>query len=130
MKKACMLVLLVLFSALLFGETLESSYSYVTYNIFKILQSSEGYVIMYPKADATMGQIYVPIEWFKPGDKKAFLQDKVKQLPSVLTVFYKNGEFSHVKIVVPTNRSLPIWSVLPNPEAYSSKFNLETLTIE
>jgi hypothetical protein len=78
-----------------------------------------------------MAAVGIPNEWFTSAERKA----EIVKLPRganwpYLTVFYRNGEFSHVRLYVHALRTHSTWSVLPNNIDIESYFNQETLVLE
>jgi hypothetical protein len=121
MKKFSFLVLLVLVFSLgfpLFAQEKrnfkESEYYYVSVPIEKIYSYRNGYVVLYRKGVNQMARTYLPQEWF------AGVQGKAEQIAlgsgkawPYLTIYYKSGEFSHVRLYVRRERTHETWGVVP-----------------
>jgi hypothetical protein len=117
--KRLFLVLTALFVfqiAALFGQTVKSESEYFYYNvpIEKVYPYRRGYVVKYRKGVLGMGTTYLPREWFNGTSGRGDLVylDPGPKWP-YLTVFYKNGEFSHVRVYLFRNRRHESWGNIP-----------------
>ena len=92
----------------------ETEYYYVTTPIEKIYIHRDGYVINYLKGVGKMAQTYIPIEWFTEPDGKAdmVLMGSGTTWPR-MTIYYKSGAFSHVRVFVRRDRGHETWGVVP-----------------
>jgi hypothetical protein len=108
-----------------------SSYYYVNVPIERIYPYRKGYVIDYPTS-AVLGiaRTYIPLEWFEDGPRKEtgevprgeiILLGSGKSWP-YLTVYYKDGAFSHVRIYVRKERSHESWGGIPLNVNLDDKF--------
>jgi len=87
------------------------------YNVVvdKIYPSSEGYVIQYRKNNIfDVGTIGIPNNWFSEAGGKA----ELIRLPAganwpTMSVFYNNGEFSHVRLYIHRSKSHETWGNVP-----------------
>jgi hypothetical protein len=109
----------------------ESEYYYITVPIERIYDYHLGYVVTYRKGPLGIGQAYIPLEWFGGGASKAeFAILTGPGTSPYLLVYYKNREFSHVKLAV-RRRPHVSWSYLPNRADLDSHFEgVESLQIE
>lgn len=104
-----------------FNETHEenwSSLSYVNIPILKILDSREGYVVIYQKNKIGVGQTVIPKKWAR-GTKDAPRKLKVRNLTGgklkpYMTIVKDDGAFRSVILSVPASKSNMIWGVVPN----------------
>jgi hypothetical protein len=92
----------------------QSEYYYVSVDIEKIYLYRTGYVVSYRKGANKIATTYIPHSWFNDPDGKA---EEIglgtgKAWPS-MTVYYKNGEFSHVRLHVRRSRSHESWGIIP-----------------
>ncbi|AEF80336.1 hypothetical protein [Leadbettera azotonutricia] len=121
MKKALFAVLIGLVLGI--GPTLfaqeksqrkESEFYYFSVPIEKIYSYRSGYVVTYRKGINKMTRTYIPHSWFEGPNGKAeeIGLGSGKAWPS-LTVYYKNGEFSHVRLYVRRERSHESWGIVP-----------------
>jgi hypothetical protein len=121
MKKFSLLVLLVLVSSLafpLFGQEKrrfkESEYYYVSVPIERIFAYRNGYVVVYRKGVNQMARTYIPEAWFTDTAGRA---EQINlgsgQAWPYLTIYYKSGEFSHIRLYVRRERTHETWGVVP-----------------
>ncbi|MDR3130272.1 MAG: hypothetical protein LBU18_01865 [Treponema sp.] len=78
-----------------------SEYYYVNTTVEKIYPYRKGYIIQYRKGPMGIGRLYLPYEWFTEAGNKGEVVPiaSSKEWPS-LSIYYKNGEFSHVRLYV------------------------------
>jgi hypothetical protein len=121
MKKISLLVLLVLVSGLgfpLFGQEKrqfkESEYYYVSVPIERIFAYRSGYVVVYRKGVNQLARTYLPEEWFSnAGGKAEQINLGSGRAWPYLTIYYKSGEFSHIRLYVRRERAHETWGVVP-----------------
>jgi hypothetical protein len=79
----------------------KSEYYYVNTTVEKIYPYRKGYVVQYRKGPVGIGRVYLPVEWFNDaaGMGEIIRLEPGKDWPSI-SVYYKNGEFSHVRLYV------------------------------
>ena len=92
----------------------DSEYYYLNVSIEKIYPYRSGYVVMYRKGINQMARAYLPIKWFTGSAGKG----EIVNLPQgsawpSMSVYYKDGEFSHVRLYVHRTQSHLTWGVLP-----------------
>lgn len=89
---------------------------------------SLGYKVTYTADDFTRRELYLPQPWFTQAGAKGQLVSTTSDAAPYMTVFYDEGEFSHVRLYVPADRDNLAWEVLreENPE---ENFNVETITL-
>jgi hypothetical protein len=104
----------VVFQAALFAQNFsdgkESAYFYVNVPIEKVYPYRKGYVIQYRKGINQMARTYLPIEWFEKADGKGnLLYLNTGNSWPYLTVYYKDGAFSHVRLYLRKDRAHASW---------------------
>jgi hypothetical protein len=135
------IVIAVVFAALFFsgiavfavenGERSESEYYYVNITLEKVWPYRRGYIVQYRKGIGRIGRLYLPSEWFTDAASKG----EIITLPRgqswpTISVYYKNGEFSHVRLYVHPWASHPSWGNVQRNVNIDSNFdNVETLKI-
>ena len=92
----------------------ESEYYYYNVPIEKIYVYRLGYMVLYRKGVNQMAKTYLPAEWFTDAGGKGELIGIPggKEWPS-MTVYYKSGEFSHVRLRVRREKAHESWGVVP-----------------
>lgn len=141
MKKLVLVSILMAVIVPLFAQGADSDARYNTSNMYyvnvpveKIFMSGPGYVIQYRRATNQIGTIGIPYNWFTDAGARAELINlpRGRNWPS-LTVFYRDGEFSHVRLYVHRTKSHITWGVVPqgadvsrhfpeDPESFEFKF--------
>ena len=123
---------MVLTPVFLLGEsnTNTSEVYYVNVPVEKIYPSWSGYVIQY-RGSRGYGTVGLPREWFSGTATKAELivLPRGRSWPS-MSIFYKDGEFSHVRLYVHNSKGHQTWGNIPQGTDVSRYFNAETLEIE
>jgi hypothetical protein len=101
MKKIFLAVMITLMTVSVFAESKESEYYYINIPVEKIYPHREGYVVQYRKGLYGVAQLYLPLDWFStPGDKGELVYLRGGKTWPSLSVYYKEGVFSHCKLYV------------------------------
>jgi hypothetical protein len=132
MKRTVMLVTLVLLVLGVFAVNAQEQDPklYVkTVSIMKILNHALGYKVLYLKSTMEVGEFYVPHSWFKAGGKAELVLGNGPAFP-YFSVFYRDGEFDHIKLYAAENIRHLSWGRLKRQVGDSSKFEVETLDLE
>ena len=101
----------------------DSEYYYKNISVEKIYLYRNGYIIQYRRGINGMERAYLPIAWFSSSAGKG----EVVTLPQgtvwpSLSVYYKNGEFSHVRLYVHHSPSHQTWGIIPQDVNLDSYF--------
>jgi hypothetical protein len=123
------LIFLVLGAAAIGAQDQDPELYVKTVGIMKILNHSLGYKVLYLKSSMEVGEFYVPHGWFKAGGKAELVLGNGQAYP-YFSVFYRNGEFDHIKIYAADNIQHLSWGRLKAQVGDSSKFEVETLNLE
>lgn len=117
------------------GEPKEgwSEMDYDSIPILKILESREGYVIIYQKNQTGVGSTVVPKAWAK-GTPENPRKLKFRKLAAGLTKPYmtivtKGGEFHRVILTIPMNKSNPVWGSLHEIKEGLDKENMDDVKL-
>ena len=105
---------------------------YINIPVEKIYPSSDGYIIQYRKGINQIGTVGIPNDWFTDAASKAELMrlPPGKDWPS-MSIFYKEGEFSHVRLYVHRSKSHTTWGSIPMGADVSRHFqDADSFTIE
>ncbi|MDR0456115.1 MAG: hypothetical protein LBH20_05480 [Treponema sp.] len=109
----------------------DSEYYYKNVSLEKIYPYRNGYVVQYRRG-ISMDKVYLPMSWFSSsaGKGEIVTLPQGKAWPS-LSVYYKNGEFSHVRLYVHHLPSHQTWGVIPQNVNLDSSFeNIEDLRLK
>jgi hypothetical protein len=92
----------------------ESEYFYYNVPIERVYPYRRGYVVIYRKGGSQMGTAYLPREWFNAaaGRGELVYLDSGDRWP-YLSVYYRNGEFTHVRLYLRRIRSHQSWGNIP-----------------
>jgi hypothetical protein len=115
-----------------FSQGKESEFFYVNVPIEKVYPYRKGYVIQYRKGVNQMARTYLPIEWFEDaGDKGDLIYLSSGNSWPYLTVYYKNGEFSHVRLYLRRDRAHASWGNITLGVNIDDRFeNVDDLKLE
>ena len=105
---------------------------YVNVPVERVYTTEFGYLVQYRRSGLQMGMIGIPMEWFAGPVSKAELINlgTGSSLPN-MSIFYKDGEFSHVKLYVRRARGHETWANVPQYADVSRFFSdSETLDIQ
>ena len=127
MKKAIFIALLLVVAATLIAE--ESTMFVKTVPIKRVYPHRLGYRVLYLKANLDFEEFFVPLKWanFSGGKAEIFIGDA----PSFpyFSVFYKDGEFSYIRLYLHESRNHETWGVMKLSDDYDDKFEDESLNL-
>jgi hypothetical protein len=110
----------------------ESEYFYTTIPVERIYPYRKGYIVQYRKGVNEMARVYLPQEWFTDTGGKGELVTlpKGKNWP-YLVVYYKEGEFSHLRLYVHWLKNHETWGHVPQNVNIDDRFeNVDTIKLE
>jgi hypothetical protein len=110
----------------------ESEFYYKSVPLEKIYIHRAGYVLAYRRGVTHLVQLYIPYDWFSDtaGKAEVIMLPKGQSWPS-LTVFYKEGEFSHMRLYVHRWKEHPTWGIIPISANIDDRFkDVETIKLE
>jgi hypothetical protein len=106
---------------------------YINVRVERVYPSSEGYIVQYQKANSQIATLGIPLEWFIDAGGRA----ELLLLPAgtnwpTMSIFYVNGEFSHVRLYVHRVKSHKTWGIIPQGADLSRYFteNQDTLDFQ
>lgn len=88
-----------------------SNLAYHNVTVYKVLDHSDAYVVLYAKKGLDVGKVTVPKKWFKEIPRKLEFRNLPKGLNPYMTVMYKDDSFMKVIITVPQSRLDAVWGV-------------------
>ena len=121
MKKIIVLIVLAAMSQgmFLFAQqrpsfTNESPFYYFNFSIERVMPHRLGYVIIYRTGSNQVARTFLPMDWFSAvgGRGAVAYLGGGREWPS-MTVFYRDGEFSHVLLRLRRNKGHETWGQLP-----------------
>ncbi len=135
MKKLILLIVIFMLIASIgaFAET--SKYYVKTIPIIRVYDHALGYRVVYMKSDFNLHVIYLPKEWFRVAaetgeDPKAELVTGIDSSYPYFSVFWEEGNFSHIRLYLHRNLMHESWGDMDPSEGMTEKFNVETLKLE
>ena len=105
---------------------------YFNVPIERIYAHRLGYVVLYRRGTHMMTRTFIPMEWFHEAASRAELigLGTGNEWPS-MSVFYRDGEFSHVRLRVRRHRGHESWSIVPLTAKIDEYFQgIEELKLE
>lgn len=102
----------------------------VTVPINRIYPHRLGYEVVYNKTDLYPEVAYLPGRWFTGAAGKGEIIESQSAAVPYMTVFYRGGEFSHVRLFVHPNRTHSSWGVLRSDTNLDEEFSVETLDLQ
>ncbi len=131
MKKTIAIALGLLFIAGIISVAADESEMYVkSVHIVKVYPHQKGYRIVYMKSGLDLGVTYFPIEWFYGAASKGEVIYGNDPTYPYMSIFWKNGEFHHVRLYLEENKSAQSWGDFANPQNIAGRFDIETLEME
>ena len=94
--------------------------------VFKILVHPLGYKILYLKSDMSVGELYVPLTWFRGGltatanISYGFTPDR-----PYVSISWVDGKFDHISINAHQDMFGPTWGTLSPTTDLSAQFNIQ-----
>jgi len=92
----------------------EDTIYYINVPVERVIPTKTGYVVQYRSSGTTLGTIGIPNEWFTDSAGSA----EIVRLPSAsdwptMSVFFVNGQFSHVRLYVHRYKGHNTWGNIP-----------------
>jgi hypothetical protein len=120
-KFALVLLLLIVLGVLVSAQ--ESNMYVRTVYIERIHPSAWGYRIDYRRSNSIyMATAYIPLEWFGGPTANARLVYADDRAVPFMTVYWEDGEFHHLVLVVPRHFSHTAWAPQMYDERLESRF--------
>lgn len=127
MRKLIFVFLILVFISPVFAQN-ESRYNtsdmyVINVSVDKIYPSGRGYLIQY-RTGLGLSTVGIPNEWFSSAGGKAELVHlpRGRSWPS-MSVFYRDGEFSHVRVYAHREKSHQTWGNIPQSADVSRFFS-------
>jgi len=104
-------------------EGKDSEYYYVSVSLEKIFPYRKGYIVQYRKGLHQLVTAYLPSEWFTyvAGKGEILNLPRGNAWPS-MSIYYKEGEFSHVRLYVHPQASHQTWGNVPQNVNIDDRF--------
>lgn len=113
------------------AQMTQSPYFAKSVSIMRVFSHQKGYRIVYWTQSRQARDVYIPIEWFsrygdylnENGSPKAELHFGPGPTFPYMTIFWKEGKFSHVRLFLNVDYRDSSWGVIPQTEDWSSRFD-------
>jgi hypothetical protein len=113
------------------AEENKSKFFYINVPVEKIYIHQKGYVVQYRAGTLLINTVYIPIEWFRDAGGKA---DIINLPPGkswpYLTVFTKDGQFSHLRLYVRREATHETWGNISSNVNIDDRFEVEEIKLE
>ena len=111
MKK---LIIILILAAMVIPAFAGDNMYYINVPVERIIPTKDGYIIQYRSSGNVISTIGIPNEWFYDSAGSA----EMVKLPAAsdwptMSVFYRNGEFSHVRVYIHRVKSHRTWGNIP-----------------
>ncbi len=99
----------------------------LTVQVQRVYPHRLGYKVTYDRSDVSQGTVYLPNRWFTGAAAQAEMVFTRHPAAPYMTLYYFDGEFSHLRLVVQSDRSNVMWGALSTGENIDDQFSRETL---
>jgi hypothetical protein len=127
MKRATIIVVLIAILACAVAADSSAFYP-VRIDVVKVYSHAEGFLVLYRKGSSDVASVYIPARWFVSGGKAELVRGQDSSFP-YMTVFYKNGQFDHLRLYVLADQTDLTWGIL-SPSEGKGKFDSDDLKLE
>ncbi len=111
----------------------DSSFSYASYPVYKVYETSDVYVVMYQKAGVSLSKCVIPKTWSKNSTsvpKKLEMRKLTTGLQPYMVYITKDGTFYKAILSLPTSRMDSTWGILKNDNKINeSEISKDTLSL-
>ena len=110
----------------------KSEISYYSAPVYKVMDSTKAYTVVYGKAGHKMGTVTIPKDWAKNKPdtvKKLLVRNCPPKITPYVTIVKKSGSFLKVMLTVPTNHNDRIWGIA-NENKVESTDGVESVELE
>lgn len=88
-----------------------------------------GFKVTYTAENLDYKEVYIPTSWFTQAAGKGELVETSSKSAPYMDVYFRNGEFSHVRLFVRDNPFHVTWGRLEDEPNAEEKFNTDTLEL-
>lgn len=94
----------------------------ITVPVQRVYPHRLGYKVIYNRSDLYPDTVYLPGRWFTEAAGRAeIVRERHPSVP-YMTVFYRDGEVSHIRLFVHADWSHRMWGALPSGEDLREQF--------
>lgn len=128
-KKTILIILLFCCTALL-AMAAESEFFVRSVPISRVYLYKEGYRVLYLKNDMSFEDMYLPIDWFTTAGGKGELVLGDDASYPYFSIFWKNGEFAHIRLYLRKDMRDPSWGKAMGGDTIADRFKDEPPVLE
>jgi len=91
-----------------------SDMTYTSIPVLKVLESRDGYLVIYQKNRIGVGSTVIPKDWIRgnpESPRKLQMRTLKHENESYMTIVKKNGEFHRVILNLPKSKACSVWGV-------------------
>lgn len=110
------------------GENESELFVHTVY-LNQVFRHRLGFKVTYTAENLDFKQVYIPASWFTQAAGKGEIINTDSGSAPYMDVYYRNGEFSHVRLFVRANPFHVTWGRLEDEPNVEEKFNKETLEL-
>jgi len=104
---------------------------YINVSLERIWPHRLGFVVQYRRPGNRVARAYLPSEWFSSGDSRGeLLTLPVGNSWPSMSVFFRDGEFSHVRLNVHRSPLHQSWGTIPLTVNIDDRFEVETVELQ
>jgi hypothetical protein len=134
LKKLILLIVIftIIASVAVFAGT--SEFYVKTMSIVRVYDHNLGYKLVYVKSNFELAALYIPKDWFQvfaqtEEEPKAELVSGKESAYPYFSIFWKNGEFHHIRLYLHDDLNNDSWGDLDPNLDLTENFNIESLTL-
>ncbi len=91
----------------------DKSVTYDSYQVYKVYEHPDAYVVMYYTKGVELGQVTLPTDWFRTGNEKGVLRTlETTDFTPYILIQKRDGAFSKVIITMPNDRNNTSWGLI------------------
>lgn len=121
-KKAIMMILVIISSFMLSSQA-KSPYYTRSVIITRVYPHKLGYKVLYMTNELKNKSIYLPKTIFSDSNDGSDIILGLDKSYPYMQIFWKNGEFSHVKLFLKSDFNDITWGSFNNPDSHDDNFN-------
>ena len=125
--KLFLILALALVTISAFGQIVESEYFVRTIYLNEVLAHRMGFKVNYTAADFSRVEVYIPNDWFTTAGGQAEIVYTPSESAPYMDVYYREGEFSHVRLFVKEDRNHLSWGRLEGEGNVAARFDIESI---
>lgn len=88
-----------------------------------------GYKVVYNRTDLYPQELFLPGRWFTEAAGRAEIMESLHPSVPYMTVIYRDGEVSHIRLFVHRHRTHRSWGAIPSDRDLREQFASDDLNI-